>query len=175
VPDQVLRHLESVRALREGGHRTVLRLEPEHLGAVTLTVDVRAGAVRMAVAGGTQALAAVREGIERLRSSLADAGLDLGDVALRADTVSSASSSSSSSSFSSPSPGSGPGADGRGSTSGPDGGTDSSRSGDRHSGRRQDGAPDAAGAPEPAHATAQRRRSPAAEDLAGLRRLDVRV
>jgi Flagellar hook-length control protein FliK len=88
VPDQVLRHLASVRALREGGHRTVLRLEPEHLGEVTVTVDVRAGAVRMAVSGGTAALAAVRDGLQHLRASLADSGLDLGDVALRPDAAS---------------------------------------------------------------------------------------
>jgi hypothetical protein len=76
-----------VRALGEGGHRTVLRLDPEHLGAVTLTVDVHAGSVRMTVSGGADALAAVREGLAQLRSSLAQAGLDLGDVALRADGV----------------------------------------------------------------------------------------
>jgi Flagellar hook-length control protein FliK len=87
VPDQVLRHLTSVRALREGGHRTVLRLEPEHLGAVTVTVDVRAGAVRMAVSGGAEALAAVREGLGHLRTSLASSGLDLGDVSLRTDVA----------------------------------------------------------------------------------------
>jgi hypothetical protein len=39
----------------------------------------------MAVHGGAEALAAVREGLEHLRGSLASAGLDLGDVALRAD------------------------------------------------------------------------------------------
>ncbi|HVN13059.1 MAG TPA: flagellar hook-length control protein FliK [Kineosporiaceae bacterium] len=87
VPDQVLRHLTAVRALREGWHRTVLRLEPEHLGEVTVTLDVRSGAVRMAVSGGAEALAAVREGLGHLRSSLADSGLDLGDVALRPEAA----------------------------------------------------------------------------------------
>ncbi len=85
VPDQVLRHLVSVRALREGGHRTVLRLDPEHLGEVTLTVDVRAGSVRLAVSGGAEAVSAVQAGLAHLRSSLAESGLALGDVALRPD------------------------------------------------------------------------------------------
>ena len=90
--DQVLRHLTSVRALRDGGHRTVLRLDPEHLGEVTVTVDVRGGDVRMAVTGGEQALAALREGLGQLRSSLSRAGLELGDVALRPDSPVSAAS-----------------------------------------------------------------------------------
>jgi hypothetical protein len=155
----------------------MLRLEPEHLGAVTLTVDVREGAVRMAVAGGTQALAAVREGIERLRSTLADAGLDLGDVALRADTSSSAASSSSSSSLSSPSPGSGGGPDGRPSASGPDAGGDSAPSGDRRSGGQHAGAADTvAGAHEPVPGTRHRPGTPLpAQGPSGLHRLDVRV
>jgi len=87
VPDQVLRHLTSVRALREGGHRTVLRLDPEHLGEVTLTVDVRGSSVRLAVSGGAEAVGAVHAGLAHLRSSLAESGLALGDVALRPDGV----------------------------------------------------------------------------------------
>ena len=85
VPDQVLRHLTSVRALREGGHRTVLRLDPEQLGEVTLTVDVRGSSVRLAVSGGAEAVGAVHAGLAHLRSSLAESGLALDDVALRPD------------------------------------------------------------------------------------------
>ena len=110
IPDQVLRHLTSVRALREGGHRTVLRLEPDHLGEVTVTVDVRSGAVRMAVSGGAEALAAVREGLGHLRTSLADSGLNLGDVSLRSDA---------SGTSAAPAASTGPGADGRAPGSGP--------------------------------------------------------
>ena len=85
VPDQVLRHLTSVRALREGGHRTVLRLDPEQLGEVTLTVDVRGSSVPLAVSGGAEAVGAVHAGLAHLRSSLAESGLALDDVALRPD------------------------------------------------------------------------------------------
>jgi hypothetical protein len=134
----------------------------------------------MAVSGGAQALAAVREGLERLRSSLADAGLDLGDVALRADAAPSASASSSASSFAS-SPGSG-GTDGQGSTSAPDGRADSSRSGDHRPGRQQDGPADAVpGATQPVPSTRQRPGSPlgiqapSGQDPTRPRRLDVRV
>ncbi|MGZ4611847.1 MAG: flagellar hook-length control protein FliK [Kineosporiaceae bacterium] len=110
VPDQVLRHLTSVRALREGGHRTVLRLEPDHLGELTVTVDVRSGAVRMAVSGGAEALAAIRGGLGHLRTSLADSGLNLGDVALRPDAGGTSAA---------PAASTGPGADGRAPGSGP--------------------------------------------------------
>jgi flagellar hook-length control protein FliK len=61
----------------------VLHLAPEHLGAVTITVDVRDGAVRVDLAGGQAAVAAVRDGLDQLRSTLADSGLDLADVRLR--------------------------------------------------------------------------------------------
>ncbi len=87
VPDQVLQHLTAVRALRDGGHRTVLRLDPEHLGEVTLTLDVRDGAVRLSVSGGAEALEALRSGLGDLRSSLAEAGLALDDVRLRPETA----------------------------------------------------------------------------------------
>jgi flagellar hook-length control protein FliK len=76
-----------VRALREGGHRTVLRLDPEQLGEVTLTVDVRGGSVRLAVSGGAEAVGAVHAGLAHLRSSLAESGLTLDDVALRPDAA----------------------------------------------------------------------------------------
>jgi hypothetical protein len=75
-----------VRTLRDGTHRTVLHLSPEHLGDVTITVEVRAGSVRLHVAGGDAALGALGQGMGDLRSQLADAGLDLADVSLRPDT-----------------------------------------------------------------------------------------
>jgi flagellar hook-length control protein FliK len=171
VPDQVLRHLESVRALRDGGSRTVLRLEPEHLGAVTVTVDVRAGAVRMAVTGAAEALAAVREGIAHLRAALADAGLDLGDVALRPDAPGPSGSASSSGPADSP--------DGQASPNGPrpDRGADGSSPGDRRPARQHDqGSPAAPDRPD-----AVRPRQPAAASTGPgpepltARRLDVRV
>jgi flagellar hook-length control protein FliK len=85
VADQVARYLVGVRTLRDGTHRTVLHLSPEHLGEVTITVEVRAGAVRLHVAGGDAALGALGQGMADLRSQLADAGLDLADVSLRPD------------------------------------------------------------------------------------------
>jgi hypothetical protein len=52
---------------------------------VTLTVDVRGGSVRLAVAGGPEAVAALREGMDQLRRQLAESGLDLADVTLHDD------------------------------------------------------------------------------------------
>jgi flagellar hook-length control protein FliK len=60
----------------------VLHLAPEHLGELTLTVDVRAGTVALAVAGQDGALAGLRDGLAQLRTALAEAGLDLGDVSM---------------------------------------------------------------------------------------------
>jgi hypothetical protein len=82
VADEVGRFLQQVRTLQDGSHRTVLTLTPERLGPVTLTVDVRRGSVRLAVAGGPEAVAALREGMEELRRQLAESGLDLADVTL---------------------------------------------------------------------------------------------
>ncbi len=83
VVDQVTRHLLSARVLRDGSHRTVLHLAPEHLGELTVTVDVRQGAVRLDVLGGGSALTALGQDLDSLRSQLADAGLDLADVSMR--------------------------------------------------------------------------------------------
>jgi flagellar hook-length control protein FliK len=171
VPDQVLRHLESVRALRDGGHRTVLRLDPEHLGAVTVTVDVRAGAVRMAVAGTSEALAAVREGIAHLRSALADAGLDLGDVALRPEAALSSGSSSSSGTSNAP--------DGQATPNGPrpDRGADGSTAGDRRPSRQHDqGSPTPPQRPDAVRPLQTPPAPPGPGSEPGTaRRLDVRV
>jgi flagellar hook-length control protein FliK len=86
VTDQVARHLTSFRTLRDGTHRTVLRLAPEHLGELTMTVDVRAGTVHLAVAGSGTAIAALRDGLGQLRDHLGEAGLDLGELSLQQDS-----------------------------------------------------------------------------------------
>jgi flagellar hook-length control protein FliK len=85
IAAQIARHLTSVRTLRDGTQHTVLHLSPEHLGQLTLTVDVRAGAVALTVAGGEAALSALRDGLSDLRDQLGQSGLDLGDVTLRQD------------------------------------------------------------------------------------------
>ncbi len=80
---QVARHITGLRTLNDGTHRTVVHLSPEHLGDLTLTVDVRAGSVQLAMAGEQAAIATLRDGLSQLRDQLADAGLDLGAVSLR--------------------------------------------------------------------------------------------
>jgi flagellar hook-length control protein FliK len=60
-----------------------MHLNPEHLGAMTLTVDVRAGHVRLGVTGGETALDALRSGMGGLRDQLAASGLQLDDVRLQ--------------------------------------------------------------------------------------------
>jgi hypothetical protein len=123
----------------------------------------------MAVTGGSQALAAVREGIAHLRSVLADAGLDLGDVALRPDAVQAPA----------PASGSAASADGQASANGPrpDRGAQGADAGDRRPGQRHDQGP-ATGPDRPDAVRPPRaRHSPDAlpEGPAGIRRLDVRV
>ncbi|MFN0283984.1 MAG: flagellar hook-length control protein FliK, partial [Kineosporiaceae bacterium] len=87
VIDQVTRHLLTARTLRDGTQRSVLHLTPGRLGAVTVTVDVRAGQVRLDLAASDGALAALTQDLPQLRTQLADAGLDLADVTLnRQDT-----------------------------------------------------------------------------------------
>jgi hypothetical protein len=61
----------------------VLHLAPEHLGSLTMTVDVRAGAVHLTVAGSEAALGALRDGLGALRDQLGQAGLALTEVSLR--------------------------------------------------------------------------------------------
>jgi hypothetical protein len=87
VLTQIAKHLATQRALRDGTQHTVLRLAPEHLGALTLTLDVRGGAVHLAVAGSEAALATLRDGLAGLRQELSSSGLDLADVTLRQDTA----------------------------------------------------------------------------------------
>jgi flagellar hook-length control protein FliK len=87
VSDQIARHLTGMRTLRDGTHHTVLHLTPDHLGPVTMTVDVRSGTVQLAVVGSESAVAALREGIADLRDQLSRSGLDLGDVSMRQDSA----------------------------------------------------------------------------------------
>jgi hypothetical protein len=82
VAAQIGRQLQGARTLRDGTHHTVLKLSPEHLGEVTITLDVRAGGVRLDLAAGTQALAALQADLGQLRDDLAGSGLDLSDVTL---------------------------------------------------------------------------------------------
>lgn len=83
VAAQVGRQLQGAR-MREGTHHTVLRLSPEHLGEVTITLDVRARGVRLDLSAAPLALAALQADLGRLRDDLAGSGLDLGAVTLTA-------------------------------------------------------------------------------------------
>jgi hypothetical protein len=82
VIDQVTRHLLAARTLRDGTQRSVLHLMPAGLGAVRVTVDVRAGRVSLDLAAADGAIAALSQELPALRSQLAEAGLDLADVTL---------------------------------------------------------------------------------------------
>ena len=82
VVAQINRQLQGARTLRDGTHHAVLRLSPEHLGEITITLDVRAGGVRLDIGGGAQAITALQADLGRLRDDLAGSGLNLGDVTL---------------------------------------------------------------------------------------------
>jgi hypothetical protein len=83
VSRQITRHLLGARTLGDGSHQTVMRLSPEQLGEVTVTLEVRAGAVRMDLLAAPAALAALQADLGELRDQLAGSGLDLADVTLR--------------------------------------------------------------------------------------------
>jgi flagellar hook-length control protein FliK len=83
VAQQMNQYLLGVRSLRDGTHRAVIKLNPEHLGQVTLTLDVHGGNVRMDVLAGPQAIDALRNDLSDLRNQLAQSGLQLDDVSLR--------------------------------------------------------------------------------------------
>jgi len=80
---QVARHLGAVRTLSDGSHHTVLRLSPEHLGDLTVTIDVQGANVQVSMAGQSAAIATLRGGLDELRRQLSEAGLDLGSIALQ--------------------------------------------------------------------------------------------
>src|SRR3712207_29068 len=83
VTDQVTRHLLAARTLRDGTRETVLHLAPEQLGPVTVTLQVRGGDVRLDLAAGDLALAALRADLGGLREGLSRSGMELTDVTLR--------------------------------------------------------------------------------------------
>jgi hypothetical protein len=93
VGEQVARQINAIRTTADGTHRTVVRLDPEHLGPITLTVSVRAGRVRLSVSGSPQALAALNASMGDLRDQLGSAGLGLDGVSLQPSTTGSSSSS----------------------------------------------------------------------------------
>jgi flagellar hook-length control protein FliK len=83
VAEQVNRQLLGARALRDGSHRAVIRLSPEHLGDVTITLNVHAGSVRMDLLAGPTAIGALQANLHDLRDQMAQSGLRLDDVSLR--------------------------------------------------------------------------------------------
>jgi Flagellar hook-length control protein FliK len=86
VTDQIAgalsQYLIGTRMLKDGTHRAVIRLAPEHLGEVTVTLDVRGGSVRIDLIAGPQAIGALRADLGDLRDQLAQSGLQLDDVSL---------------------------------------------------------------------------------------------
>jgi flagellar hook-length control protein FliK len=63
----------------------VLHLTPDHLGAVTVTLQVQGTDVRLDLAANQAALETLNAGLGELREELGAAGLDLTDVTLRPD------------------------------------------------------------------------------------------
>lgn len=86
VTDQIAaalnQYLIGTRMLKDGTHRAVIRLAPEHLGEVTVTLDVRGGSVRIDLIAGPQAIGALRADLGDLHDQLAQSGLQLDDVSL---------------------------------------------------------------------------------------------
>ncbi len=80
---QVVKHLSGLRTLSDGTHHTTLHLSPEHLGDLTVTVDVRGSTVQVSMAGEPTAIASLRDALGLLRDQLSEAGLDLGQVSLQ--------------------------------------------------------------------------------------------
>jgi hypothetical protein len=85
VVDQVTRHVLAARSLGDGIRETVLHLTPDHLGAVTVTLQVQGTDVRLDLAANQAALDTLNAGLGELRDELGAAGLDLTDVTLRPD------------------------------------------------------------------------------------------
>jgi hypothetical protein len=83
VIEQVTKHLMATRLLHDGTQRAVLHLTPDHLGSVRVTVDVKAGLVRVGLAAGEAALATLHRELGHLKSQLAESGLHLADVSLQ--------------------------------------------------------------------------------------------
>jgi flagellar hook-length control protein FliK len=83
VTDQVTRHVLAARSLGDGTRETVLHLTPDHLGPVTVTLQVQGSDVRLDLAANGAALAALNADLGELRDGLSASGLDLTDVTLR--------------------------------------------------------------------------------------------
>ena len=85
VTDQVTRHVLAARSLGDGTRETVLHLTPDHLGPVTVTLQVQGSDVRLDLAANDAALAALNADLGELRDGLSASGLELTDVTLRPD------------------------------------------------------------------------------------------
>jgi hypothetical protein len=83
VLDQVLPAVPRVVQRGDGTSRLTLKLHPDDLGEVRLTVTVRARTVDVTLAAGPEARAALSDGSARLRSLLEGIGHTTGDVTLR--------------------------------------------------------------------------------------------
>jgi flagellar hook-length control protein FliK len=83
VAEQVSQFMAGARTLRDGTHRAVIKLSPEHLGDVTVTLDVRGGSVRMDLIAGPQAIGALQNDLNGLRDQLSASGLQLDDVSFQ--------------------------------------------------------------------------------------------
>jgi flagellar hook-length control protein FliK len=86
VNDQIAglvnRFMIGSQTFKDGTHRAVIKLAPEHLGEVTVTLDVRAGGVTLDLIAGPQAISALKADLADLRDQLAQSGLRLDDVSL---------------------------------------------------------------------------------------------
>jgi flagellar hook-length control protein FliK len=85
VSDQVTRHVLAARSLGDGTRETVLHLTPDHLGPVTVTLQVQGSDVRLDLAANQAALAALNADLGDLRDGLSASGLSLTDVTMRPD------------------------------------------------------------------------------------------
>jgi hypothetical protein len=83
VLDQVLPAVPRVVQRGDGTSRLTLKLHPDDLGEVRLTVTVRARTVDITLAAGPEARAALSDGSGRLRSLLEGIGHTTGEVTLR--------------------------------------------------------------------------------------------
>ena len=82
LAQQVSQYLMGTQTLRDGTHRAVIKLSPENLGEVTVTMDVKGNSVRMHLIAGPEAIGALRNDLHGLRDQLAQSGLKLDDVSL---------------------------------------------------------------------------------------------
>jgi flagellar hook-length control protein FliK len=86
-PENVGRLIESMRVqMRQGVQEATVRLNPEHLGEVTISVRVERGAVSAVVNAETPAVQQWLESQEdKLRSGLSDQGLHLAKFIVQRD------------------------------------------------------------------------------------------